>query len=887
MDKRQMIGILTGKPSRHPYPEHMARARSIAAESMVLLKNEARTLPLKPGKIALFGAGAVDTATCGTGSGFVAAPYTVSVEQGLKNSGFTLTSEGWLKRFAAASKAANKKDNSLSMIDRMWSGMRVLIDDLPVTEEELAQASQETDTAIYVLRRNAGENGDRKAEKGDYYLSDIEQANLTSLAEKFARTVVILNTCVVDANFIRDIPGISACLLMGLPGNEAGNALADVLTGKVNPCGKLTDTWAKQYADYPASQTFGSNDGNSMQEDYTEDIFVGYRYFDSFGIEPLFPFGFGMSYTAFSIKAAKVTADWKSFRIQVAVTNTGDFSGRQVVQLYVSAPKGALPKPFQELKAYTKTKLLAPGESETLELYVPVEALSSFDTKKAAFVMEKGTYRFRLGDSSRSTKVIAALSLDDTAVLRQVRNELQPDHDLQTILPPELPEEAIPEDAFRVNLSASDCICVDSSARPVSNRERFRDVVPNFHAALPDVKAGKVSMEEFVSSLEADVLLQLVTGSANETPYQTRPRLIGKRKLVSGPSSSGATTSLFVQSLGIPNLLLTDGPAGCHLPLCGATCYPVGTNLAQTWDADVQEQVGGDMGKELTYYNYSVILGPGMNIHRDPLCGRSFEYFSEDPLLTGKTAAAITGGVQRNPGASVSIKHFACNNQEADRLDTNATVTERALREIYLRGFEICVKEAQPHTIMTSYNKLNGIHTSEHFPLLTNVLRGEWGFEGLVMTDWGTKSDKAADLHAGNDLIMGGYRSDFLKAAVLGTPADFEEDGYVKCRTFKVFGGFFKETIEGWNAFVPQKNGPDCISTIVPVGKSLNEKAAEMVKAGLARQETLSDSSTRITYYGINRRSYLDIDDVRACACRVLTLAMNANLDLERTEARK
>ncbi len=877
MDYRQMIGFITGKPSKHPYAEHMQQARRIASEGMVLLKNENKTLPLMEKKVALFGAGATDTVSCGTGSGYVFAPYTINVADGLKNAGITITSNSWLKRFAKSSKEANKKDKSLSMLDRMWSGMTILIDELEITDVDIAEAKS-ADTAIYVIRRNSGENDDRKAVKGDYYLSDIEEANLRKVASSFAKTIVVLNTCVIDANFVNEIPGIDAVVLMGQAGNEGGNALADILTGKVNPSGRLTDTWAKKYSDNPASATFGDNDGDSMQEDYVEDIFVGYRYFDTFDIEPLYPFGYGLSYTSFTKTCKKVVADWKNIIITIEVKNTGDVAGRDVVEVYVTAPEGRLTKPYQELKGYAKTKNLAPQESETVTITIPTENLASFDTEKAAFIMEAGDYLIRMGNHSRDTEIVQVICVDEEANLRQVRNEFRLDHELNVLKAPA--RKAVKTDAPVITLEASSCETIDGACKTVEgdkpNIKKMQNVKVASNATLIDVKEGRVTMEEFVASLDDDVLLRLVAGNANETPYSVPSRMKKKVKPVKGPNSSGATTSLFTTSLGIPNWLVTDGPAGLHLPLCGATCYPVGMVLAQTWDDTACETMGIGVGRELEYYKYSIILGPGMNIHRDPLCGRNFEYYSEDPLLSGKIAAATTRGVQQTPGAGVSIKHFACNNQEANRLESNATVSERALREIYLKGFEICVREAQPKTVMSSYNLINGVHTSSNYELLTEVLRGEWGFEGVVMTDWGTKSVKPYDLHAGNDLIMGGYRSEFLKSALMGVQPEFAADGYVVEETFKVFGGFFKETVEHWNVFELSKDGTDTVRTLVASSTALNPKVEEKVKEGIAKIEDNADGSKTIIYSGTNRGAYLDRADVQACVCRVLNQLMNS-----------
>lgn len=895
MDMMEQMQEIMKKPLVLPYPEHLAVTRKIAADGIVLLKNEEEILPLKTKTVALFGAGAVDTISCGIGSGYISAPHVVTVKEGLENAGFSLTSEDWLERFSGESQKANEEDTTLTPLDRIWSGRRILIDDVPITDTDLARA-KEADTAIYVIRRNAGEDDDRKAEKGDYYLTDREEENIRKITQNFENTVVVFNTCVMDASFLEAIPGIKGAVLMGLAGNECGNALADILSGTCSPCGKLTDTWAKKYEDNPASAAFGRNDGNSLQEDYTEDIYVGYRYFDSFGIEPMFPFGYGLSYTTFRIQAKKLIADWKEISVEVEVVNTGNASGREIVQLYVTAPEGKLSKPFQELKAFGKTKTLAPGESETMILRLPTEALASYDETRAAFIMEPGDYLFRIGTDSHHTRAAYVVRIEGEAVLRQVRNEIVPDHAMELLKAPKRSDlrDMVPEDtdlagllsecfaghAPDVVLSAADCVTIDGACKTREadqiNKKRFAGVEPAGSATLFDVMNGTVTMDAFVASLEPEVLMRLITGAANETPYETADRLHKEIKPLEAPISSGSTTSLFVSTLGIPQWRMTDGPAGLHLTMLGATCFPTDIVIAQTWDPQMAVLMGESLAKEMDFYNQDVILGPGMNIHRDPLCGRNFEYFSEDPVISGKMAAAITRGVQSVPGASVSIKHFACNNQEADRFSTNSTVSERALREIYLKGFEICVREADPHTVMSSYNKVNGIHPSSNYELLTEVLRGEWGFRGLVMTDWGTQSEKTEDYHAGNDLVMGGYRTDTLIAALEGKKAEFSDDGYAVTQEFPVYGGFVTETVERWNSFHLCAEGPDKITVTVKPGKDLNPKVAEKVQEGVAEIETLEDGTRSVTYFGKDRGRFLDLDDVRACAANVLEQIMDS-----------
>ncbi len=872
----QMFGGFV-PPSTHPFPEHVQNARAIAADGMVLLRNEGNTLPINPGKIALFGAGAVETIACGTGSGYVTAPV-VNVRQGLENAGFTIVSSGWIDRFAAESQRVNDADTTLSDMDRFFSGMKILIDEPEVTAEDI-QSSSEAETAIYVIRRNAGENGDRDAIRGDYYLSETEESNIRKVAAAFSKMIVVLNTTVMDANFLFEIPGIDAAVLMSLAGMEGGNALADVLTGKKNPAGHLTDTWARAYSDNPAAAAFGKNDGNSLQEDYCEDIFVGYRYFDTFGIEPLFPFGYGLSYTTFSMACTDFEADWQEVRLTAAVTNTGERGGRAVAQIYVSAPEGRLAKPCQELKGFAKTKELAPGETQVLTIRIPTEHLASYDEERSCFLMEPGCYLFFLGEHSRNTAPVAEILLDSEAVLRQVRKEVSPDHELDRLVPPPRRTGTAPAKR-QVRIFAGECPTVDGACctreEDMVNRRRFEKVQANPDATLIDVREGRVSMESFVKSLEPEVLFRLVAGAAFETPYETRTRLQTDVKSVNGPSSSGTTTALFTHSLGIPELKMTDGPAGLHLGFCPTTCNPVGILIAQTFDCEEARLYGEGIGRELAFYHQAVILGPGMNIHRDPLCGRAFEYFSEDPVLTGLMGAAVAQGVQKTHGVGVCVKHFCCNNQEEDRPVTNATVSERALREIYWKGFEICVREADPMTVMSSYNCVNGVHTSSHYELLTEVLRGEWGFKGVVMTDWGSRSTKPLDIHAGNDLIMGGYRSEFFAAAFYGKEPEFDADGYVHCEDFPIYGGFMTDHVEFWNSFELCADGSDQASATVAAQQTLSEKILPLAAQGIAAVEENEDGSRTITYRGIRRGKWLDIDDLRACAARVLEMIMRS-----------
>lgn len=897
MNFKQVKGIVTGNPGRLPCPKNTALIRKCAAEGIVLLENNG-VLPLKPGKIALYGAGAGGTVYCGTGSGYVFTSHVVTVEEGLVNAGFTLMTRDWLKRCAANEKAVNKADKTLNMLDRKWSGMTVLAQEPEITPADL-QAAQ-ADTAVYVLRRNAGECNDRKAEKGDYYLTDREVQNLTNLAAAYPHTVVVLNTCVIDLNFVREIPGIDAVIYMGLGGMEAGNALADVLTGKVNPCGRLTDTLAKRYEDLPTAGSFADQNGTQLHPVYSEGIYVGYRYFDSFGVEPLYPFGYGLSYTDFSMETVSASADWEKVILTVKVTNTGKLPGRQVAQLYASAPAGKLDKPYQELKAYAKTRLFAPGEAENVTLSFAAEALASFDESRSAWVMEPGDYLLRLGEHSRKTTAAATISLDGEAVVRKVSDILAADQPLEELHAPQRTAEA-PQGIF-LTLRGADCATVDNVSRipktvttyvpegavyfPAVNDnpyrssnycpEEIRGVRNCPSSTLYDVKSGKVTMEEFAASLPNEVLARICTGTLEETPYTIPSRTGKKLKKQSLPQSSGSTTAQYEESLGIPAAQLFDGPAGMHVIGCAAAAFPVGMVMAQTWDKSLQTQIGAAFAREMESFHVTVALGPGMNIHRDPLGGRSFEYYSEDPLISGKTAASFTRGLQADGKHGVSIKHFAANNQETERFAANNTVSPRALRELYLKGFEICVREAKPMTVMTSYNGINGVHTSSRRDLVTDLLRGEWGFTGFVMTDWGTLSDKIFDLQAGNDIIMGGYRAEKILAAMAHEAPTFAEDGAVVETVKSTHMGMVKNTFAKWGSFVPEAGGKDTVQTTVQPGVTLNDRVLKAIADGIAEVSQSADGITTVRYHGTERGAYLAKGTLQACAMRILTVLMGS-----------
>ena len=767
---------------------HRKLARDVANESIVLLKNDG-TLPIDPCNVALYGAGAATTIKGGTGSGEVNERYSVTIEQGLKNAGFTITTDSWLREYeefmkrekAIANKAIAKKMLSSSSDDRiniMANAFQYPPGRL-ITDADIKQGK--SDTCIYVIARQAGECSDRSLEKNDFTLMPAEIDNLNLISKSYEKVIVVINVGgPMDISSLEEINGINAILFFCQQGMEGGNAFADILTGKATPSGCLSSTWPKKYEDLPHAMEYSYLKGTSLDEEYKEGIYVGYRYFDSFNVAPRYEFGYGLSYTDFSIEFANVTVQQSIVTVSAKVANTGNkFSGKKCVQLYVRLPSGKLAREYQSLAAFAKTDLLAPGQSQEIFLSFDFTRLAGYDEQAASFVLEKGDYALRLGDNAGNTNVVAAIVLEQDVVTEVCENICKIDRAFEEIKPSESRPIELPDGIQRIMINASEIPTIKHTY------------------AIPK-PAISPKTESVLNSLTLDDMLKVVvaTGIMDSSPYMRVP------------GSAAYTTSHLIDK-GVPNASLCDGPAGVRLqrtsvklkngkikpveammefleyapwimkkiifgnPKKGtllyqyASAFPVGTALAQTWNAPLIEQVGSAMGMEMAEYGATFLLAPGIDIHRNPLCGRNYEYYSEDPLLTGKMAAAITKGVQSHEGCYTTLKHFTANNQETNRNRSNSIMSERALREIYLRGYRIAIEEAGAKAVMTSYNKVNGTYAPNSYDLCTKVLRNEWGFDGVVMTDWfstgkGLASNGLA-IKAGNDLICPGGRY-YIKA---------------------------------------------------------------------------------------------------------------------------
>ena len=775
--------------------ENRKVARGAAAEGMVLLKNEGQLLPLKEGtKVALYGVGASRTIKGGTGSGDVNERETVSIYQGMKNAGFEITTEDWIEDYDRQYQAAryawrDEIEEKASKLEDQVSGFFNVYSTTPFRMPAGAPITQtDAEVVIYILSRVEGEGADRFDAEGDYYLTKEEKQQLSDICSMYKHVIVAVNTGgLADLSFMDEYSNIEALLQIVQPGMEAGNAFADIISGKVTPSGKMTDTWAYKYEDYPNSKTFSHNNGNVDKEYYTEGLYVGYRYFDSFDIPVRYGFGYGLSYTTFETKVlATELKENKKIVIETEVTNTGDtYSGKEVVELYATCSAGKLEKEYRRLVAFAKTGLLAPGQSEKLTLEIGLDKLTSYSEKEAAWILEKGTYVIWAGNSLEASAPCAVLNLDKEVVLTKTQN----------ICPLKEGLEEMKQSSEKMNQKLEALLKVAEEEKVPIMELKAADVETRVVEYRSNAEYVPEEARKFVDTLSKEKLVALASGD----PGKGQGSNLGSAG-ISVPGSAGETNNCALED-GVPGIVLADGPAGLRLMkhynvhegkivnkpfkfslegglFCegepadpGETYYqyctaiPVGTLLAQTWDTALIEEVGEMIGGEMLEFSVTLWLAPGMNIHRNPLCGRNFEYYSEDPLLAGRMAGAMTNGVQNVPGCGTTIKHFACNNQEDNRMGSDSILSERTLREIYLKGFEVAVTEAQPMSIMTSYNLINGVHAANCEDTCTKVTRCEWGFEGLIMTDW-TTTEKGPDctasgcMRAGNDLVMPGAFSD-------------------------------------------------------------------------------------------------------------------------------
>ncbi len=673
-------------------------ARYVSAEGMVLLENNENVLPLKKDDtIAFVGKGIFEYHKGGLGSADVFSKYVVNIVDGMKEKDISLLESSFEK----------KEEYSLDILN---------------------EYAKKSNIALVGISRLSSEGGDR--EISDYYLSKEESALFDNLDNSdFENVVVVLNIgSLIDVASVKKHKKVKSILIVWQPGMDGGNAVADILCGDVTPCGKLTDTIAFDYYDYPSANHFDESDDYVY---YCEDIFVGYRYFETFAKEKvLYPFGYGLSYTNFKKEIVSFSANEEKITAEIKVTNIGNCKGKDVVQMYFSSPKGEVLKSAIELCAYKKTNDISPNESEIVKIEFKTNDMAYFNEKTAAYTLDKGEYNIYIGSDARNLTLCGTYTVKENKITEQCTLKFTKG------LPYRINSEGKFEETNIFNIAKD-----NGNKKDEPNLDSEKAETKQY--TLYDVEEGKISLSEFISTLSDDQLIDTAQGQPPAFPRGTAG--IGN-----------------LPKLGIANPQTADGPAGVRRSK-PTTCFPCATLLACTWNEEILEQIGAVMGEECIENGVDILLAPGLNIHRNPLCGRNFEYYSEDPLISGKTASAIVKGIQ-SKGIGATIKHFAFNNREKNRGHCSSEISERAVREIYLKGFEIAVKESQPWCLMTSYNKINGTHTSASYNLISGVLRGEWGYDGMVMTDWLVDSHLWEEILAGNNVKMPFASEEIAKA---------------------------------------------------------------------------------------------------------------------------
>ena len=770
--------------------------RRAASEGIVLLKNEG-VLPIESKqKAALYGTGSIHAIKGGIGSGDVNSWNEVSIYQGLTSAGVIIANEEDVVKAIYNYKESRiewrdrllkrREETGKSFFELTDSEPYRFTEEIPIEKE----TAEDSDLTIYVISRISGEGHDRKNERGDYLLSEKEEADLRKLAGYSDKIAVLINAGgQIDMKEILLIPSVKAVINISQGGMELGHAVADVITGRISPCGKLTQTWAYNYRDYPGAKDFDPFRSDQIDVLYEEGIYVGYRYFDSFGIRPLYPFGYGMSYTSFELKAEKVMTDGTSIGVTVSVTNTGKaHPGKEVIQIYAACPQEGLSKEFKRLIGFAKTRELQPGETQTLTITMPTETIASYDMDIHAYVAERGEYAIFIGNSSENIMLAGVLVSDRTVVLQEVQGIAPLNTELNEMV---RPDEVIAALTAKWKAEAA---AKGIEAVPFEPKGTVWEKAP----LNPSIQKGI----DIASHMTNEDLARFLLGEISKGQDNLkRDELVTTGIYI--PGCAGETSNILEEEYGVPGVPMVDGPAGVRIMqtyqvdkktgwiygegldaalvesglFCDTTDHknaetwyqytsavPIGTLLAQSFDPELLEETGRILGAETRQFNAAWLLGPGMNIQRDPLCGRNYEYYSEDPLVSGVMAAAVTKGIQSVPGVGAVIKHLACNNKEENRFSSNSVISVRALREIYLRAFEIAVRTSQPMCIMTSYNMINSVKSANNHDICTKVVREEWDFRGIFMTDWTATTAGCAPAHlcakAGVDLIMPGSQLD-------------------------------------------------------------------------------------------------------------------------------
>jgi beta-glucosidase len=738
--------------------EHINTLDKYLAECTVLLRrNGDFPIGKKNKKIYLYGNGVRKTIKGGTGSGDVNSRSFDTIEQAFTKAGYEILTKDYLDEYDKIYEKAQTEFNDNLRKNSSGNFFAMMGAIMPEPDYDIPY-EKEGDVAVFVLSRVSGEGSDRKPIKGDVYLTDTERKMVLDLAKGFKKFMLVLNTGgPVDLSGLEDVKNI---LVLSQLGVNTSKTLVDIITGDKYPSGKLATTWTK-YEDYPTNENFGDNDDT----DYKEGVYVGYRYFDSVNADVMYPFGFGLGYTdfEFDVKSAKLVGE--KFEVSVSVKNIGKFKGKEVLELYLSKPGTTIDEPYQILVNFAKTKELKPNKKQTLKLSFKLSDFASYDEKTATYILDKGKYVVRVGNSSRNTKPCGIIKVASKVNVRKVANKLGKPEFKDFVPETKRKQEklnGVKEFTLKTSSIKQETIDYDKKyeiseeVKALSNEEKAKLVIGAY-------KDGNESVIGNASITAA--------GAAGET---ARVADLKPVVMADGPAGLRLSKDYYIDESGahgIGGFGQTKPPKDVEILHQYTTAIPIGTAIAQSWNRQFAELCGDIVGSEMEIFKIQLWLAPALNIHRSILCGRNFEYYSEDPFISGAFASSITQGVQKHNNTYVTIKHFAANNQETNRYFSSSNASERALREIYLKGFEIAVKEANPKAIMTSYNLINGVHTSESKELTSDILRNEFGFDGIVMTDWVIKM-------GGNNKYSGPIATNVVKATgdiyMPGSKSDYE-----------------------------------------------------------------------------------------------------------------
>ena len=810
--------------------KYLDTAAKMVSEGIVMLKNDNNALPLDTDKeVAVFGRIQFHYYKSGTGSGgMVNVTKVVNILDGLIDNGVKVNEKllGTYRKW--------DKENPFDLGEG-WGGEPWSQKEMPLDEGLVKETAKSCETAIVIIGRTAGEEQDNRLEAGSYLLSDDEIAMLTVVRENFKKVVLLLNVGnIIDMTVINRIAP-DAVLYVWQGGMTGGKGTADVLTGKVSPSGKLPDTIAYKASDYPSDANFGREENRDI---YAEDIYVGYRYFETFAKDKvLYPFGFGLSYTGFEIKTEKAEITEGAVKLSVSVKNIGSYKGKEVIEVYCEAPQGRLGKAARVLCGFEKTRELVPQEEQVVEIAVDIAKLASYDDSgvtgnKSCYVLEAGEYKFYVGSDVRSAEYACSFEQGENLVTERLTQSLAPVESFERIKP------VCEGGAFSIGREAVPVSEVDESARRLEKLPKEIAYTGDKGIKLWDVKNGKNTMDEFIAQLSDYDLSCIIRGEG-----------MGSPRVTAGTASAFGGVSENLNGFGIPAGCCSDGPSGMRLD-CGTKAFslPNGTMIASSFNKELTSELFTFMGLEMAANKVDCLLGPGMNIHRHPLNGRNFEYFSEDPFLTGKMAAAELKGMA-GAGVTGTIKHFCANNRETNRHFIDSVVSERALREIYLKGFEIAVKEGGASSVMTTYGRVNGLWTAGNFDLNTVILREEWGFKGFTMTDWWAninvrgkepdKTDFAAMARAQNDVYMvcpDGEKNDDNTLVAL------ENGGIERCEL--------------------QRNAANICGFLLHTNALKRAEGIGDTVKGINREDEEQEDDKPVQFYKVGRDITLDLSDV-------------------------